>query len=357
VRLPVGGSTLADEVEELRRPMLAPWSLGTLSFDVALAERLREQIFDPLTPFLNDATRLIIVPDGPLHRLPFEALVLGSGEIRDSGTLYGMFKTCEFVGDRYAIVYLPSSCLPAFPSGDQPDRGGASSRRDLLAFGNPRIAQDRSELGGGGALVHSEREVRALEPLFADAVLCVGDAATELQFKRLAPNFRYLHISSHGVADEATPLYSGLQLALDPGGREDGFLHAHEVLSLPLSCDLVTLSACRTGLGRLYAGEGLIGLTRSFLYAGAEQVLVSLWSVNDASTAILMGRFYANLKEGWPASEALQEAKAALRATVSTGSGGRQVAYAHPFFWAPFVLVGAPEASPGGVTGPSGASP
>jgi len=239
------------------------------------------------------------------------------------------------------------------------DSTGASPSGSLLALGDPLILVpspsqhgDETETERGRAsddagphparLLYSEREVRGIARHFPDAVVELGAAATEESIKRRSPDFRFLHISSHGTIQEAVPLYSGLALAADPAGREDGFLHAYEVLSIPLSCDLVTLSACETGLGRLYGGEGLIGLTRSFLYAGAHQVLVSLWSVNDASTAILMERFYENLSRGVGVDEALQSAKRSLRHTVALGGEGHPMAYAHPFFWAPFVLVGPP---------------
>jgi CHAT domain-containing protein len=175
---------------------------------------------------------------------------------------------------------------------------------------------------------------------FPGAVVRLGRDASEDEFKSRAPRFRFLHLAAHGVADEIVPLYSGIFLAADPGGHEDGFLHAYEVLEIPLRCDLVTLSACRTGRGRLYAGEGLLGLTRSFLYAGAREAVVSLWNVNDASTAILMEKFYAGLARGLPAVEALQEAKSALRGLQARDAKGRAISYAHPFFWAPFILVG-----------------
>lgn len=129
-------------------------------------------------------------------------------------------------------------------------------------------------------------------------------------------------------------MYSRIVFALDDDPKEDGFLHAYEVLNLSLNANLVTLSACETGLGKLSRGEGLIGLTNAFLYAGASSVLVSLWSV-DESTGLIMKYFYQNLKDGMNKTKALQKAKLSLLETHKKG-----MSFAHPFLWAPFVLMG-----------------
>lgn len=366
VRLDVDVASLGRDVGELRQPLSSPRSLGTLGFDLALSERVKDRILGPVEPYLRGADRLLIVPDGPLNTVPFEMLVASSGRQGRAEAMYGEFLETQFVGDRYAVVYLPSASLVVPPGRWGSAGSGAGPRRDLLALGNPvsggaplwareepegfAAGNPRSEAVGGAPLSHSEQEVRAISRLFSGAVCEVGARATERSFKSLAPDFRLIHVSSHGGLDETVPLYSGVALAPDTSGFEDGFLHAYEVLSVPLACDLVTLSGCETGLGRLYAGEGLLGLTRSFLYAGAKQALVSLWSVNDASTALLMERFYANLAKGMPTPEALQDAKRFLRTLTTPGPGGRPLSYAHPFFWAPFVLVGpAGSVASGGV--------
>lgn len=127
---------------------------------------------------------------------------------------------------------------------------------------------------------------------------------------------------------------SGIVLTTAPGSKEDGVLQMSEVMRLKLNADVVTLSACRTGLGKLLRGEGMIGLTRAFQYAGADNVVVSLWNVNDIATAELMKAFYRNLTRGLPKDEALRQAKLQLLR-------GKQRTWGHPYFWAAFVLVGA----------------
>ena len=114
--------------------------------------------------------------------------------------------------------------------------------------------------------------------------------------------------------------------------EEDGVLHAYEITNMNLQAEMVVLTACESGAGKLMKGEGLLSLTRAFLGAGAHSVVASLWNANDAATAKLMKLFYAGLKKGGSRSRALQQAKIALR-----NSGGRE---SHPFYWAPFILVG-----------------
>lgn len=145
--------------------------------------------------------------------------------------------------------------------------------------------------------------------------------------------FRYVHFAAHGVVDEENPRRSGIILSLDGSDKEDGILQMTEIMRLKLNADLVTLSACRTGLGKLVNGEGVLGLTRAFLYAGTRSVIASLWNVNVTATAELMTAFYRNLKRGLPKDEALRQAKLELL-------NGKQPAWRHPYFWASFVLMG-----------------
>ena len=160
-----------------------------------------------------------------------------------------------------------------------------------------------------------------------------GDFATRTRLLALPAlhEASLIHIATHGEANEAEPERSGLWLAEENG--VPGFLGLGDILGIPLDASLVTLSACETGYGRLERGEGVIGLSRAFLAAGARSVVVSLWKVNDRSTALLMQQFYGPLlQKRAPAAAALAAAKRALLANPETRS---------PFYWAPFVLVGA----------------
>jgi CHAT domain-containing protein len=144
-------------------------------------------------------------------------------------------------------------------------------------------------------------------------------------------NFDFLHFATHGIVDESEPELSRIFLQPDPD-TEDGSLYAGEIYNLKLNARLVTLSACQTGLGKLEKGEGVIGLSRALVYAGARNLVVSFWSVADESTAMLMKNFYNNVLSGSGAySEALRNAKLGLIKSEK---------YSAPFYWAPFVLIG-----------------
>ena len=145
-------------------------------------------------------------------------------------------------------------------------------------------------------------------------------------FKRYGEGFRYLHIASHGTFNADSPLTSALLLAKD--AENDGTLTVGELYSMRLNADLVTLSACETGLGKIANGDDVVGLTRGFLYAGSRSIVASLWKVDDEATAYLMTRFYGALK-GTSKREALRLAQLETRKK-----------YPHPYYWAAFQLTG-----------------
>jgi CHAT domain-containing protein len=158
--------------------------------------------------------------------------------------------------------------------------------------------------------------------------------ATEENVKdnRLVHSAKWIHFAAHGIFDPEKPEYSGLVLAQTPSSSEDGFLQVFEIFNLEMNADLVVLSACQTGLGTEVTGEGLVGLTRAFLYAGTTSIVVSLWVVADSSASELMPRFYQNLDQGSDKAEALRLAKLAM-----IHEGGK---FSRPYYWAPFILVG-----------------
>jgi CHAT domain-containing protein len=164
-----------------------------------------------------------------------------------------------------------------------------------------------------------------------------GAEATEESVKRnpAVASARRLHFATHAQLDERYPEFSSLILARSPNSQEDGYLRVQEIFNLKLNADLVVLSACETALGKEVTGEGLIGLTRAFFYAGAPSLVVSLWNVIDAPTPDLMLDFYRQMDSLHDKSRALQNAKLDL---ISKGPR-----YAHPSFWAPFVLIGEPK--------------
>jgi CHAT domain-containing protein len=188
----------------------------------------------------------------------------------------------------------------------------------------PRLPGTRKEAERILSLVPEEGQMHAFD--FAASRAAVSDPGLG--------EYRYIHFATHGFLNSQHPELSGLLLSMyDARGRQqDGFLRVHEVFNLKLSAELVTLSACQTGLGKEIRGEGLVGMTRGFMYAGAPRVVVSLWSVSDEGTAELMARFYRGIfKDGMRPAAALQAAQVSMLREQKFGS---------PFYWAAFTLQG-----------------
>ena len=313
--------TLAGKVNSLN-------ALQEISRQKVQGRRLYEKLLQPLASNLNGQRKLIIVPDGVLSYLPFETLFFEQGGV------------AGYLLERFAISYAPSaSALHALNS-----HSSSPDARGFVGFGDPQYQE--SSTGGIQAvsgiqlrqLPYTRMEVNEIAALFpkSERDVYLGTEALEQNVKA-APlaRYRYVHFAAHGVIDEEHPGRSGIMLGAGKDSGEDGMLQMGEVMRLKLNADLVTLSACRTGLGKLMRGEGMIGLTRSFLYSGAESVTVSLWSVNDIATATLMKSFYRHLQGGKTKDEALRAAKLEMLK-------GAQRSWRHPFFWAAFILVGEP---------------
>ena len=265
------------------------------------SQKLYDRLIKPIEPLIT-TRQLLIVSHGVLHYLPFSAL--------RSGT--------EYLADRYSIRHLPSASVMQFLK----DRQTAKSQ-SVLAFGNPDLGKPEYDLK------FAQDEAVAIAKGFPQAKVLVRKDATKTALKTLGPQFPYLHFATHGKFDPDAPLNSGLLLAGDAQG--DGFLSLGELYSLRLNADLVTLSACETGLGKISNGDDVVGLARGFLYAGSNAIVASLWEVDDAATSFLMTEFYANLKKT-NKREALRQAQLATKSK-----------YDHPFYWAAFQLTGRAE--------------
>jgi CHAT domain-containing protein/Tfp pilus assembly protein PilF len=312
-------------VETLRRLLADPERSDSRAAHAA-ARALYAMLIEPAQPLLGGVRHLLISPDGPLALLPFEALLARD----DGGEGPAMVKA--WLASRYEISYVPSaSALAAI-------RGGYGGDA-VVALGDPCFAcgdssAARPELPA--PLPHTRAELEALQEFCAGRPLALlsGRDATRSRLLALPTLARagLIHLATHGVADETRPERSGLFLAPEPGDAGPGFLSLRDIVGLRLDAALVTLSACETGLGRVERGEGVLGLTRAFLAAGARSAVVSLWSVNDGSSAVLMSAFYRELLgKGLPRSSALASARRTLLRDPDTRA---------PFHWAPFVLVG-----------------
>jgi CHAT domain-containing protein len=260
---------------------------------------LRERIFAPLESLIA-GERLIIIPHGELHYIPFHALKAGD----------------QYLIEDYEVSYAPSASVLKLCRARRDAMHTASRAEDGLM-----VALGLAESGTPSI----EEEIRQLARLFPDAVTLTGAAATRENLFKAAPQARFLHLASHGFFRRDNPMFSFLKLA-------DAQLNFYSLLDLQLNAEMVTLSACHTGVNKVFPGDELHGLMRGFLHAGAPSVIASLWAVSDHSTAELMREMYTAIRAGATKRAALRRAQLAIKD-----------AYGHPYYWAPFVLMGNPE--------------
>ncbi len=329
--LGIGDPALRKRVESflnlLRRPGSDRQALSRQGRD------LYDLLLRPAEARIAAAERLLVSPDGPLHTLPFAALLRGGRHLAEDKPFHTILSAtvyAELRQSRRERLPAPKVDLAAFGDPSYP-----SAKPGQPPAAHPEV---RAAVGRGLALTalpSTREEVRDIAALYPRARTFLGAEATEERARSIGQDARYVHFASHGLLDERFPLNSALALTIPENprdGQENGLLQAWEIFeSLRLDADLVTLSACDSALGQEMGGEGLLGLTRAFQYAGARSVLASLWSVSDVSTADLMKRFYSHLRRGKSKDEALRAAQADLI---------RSQNFAHPYYWAAFQLTG-----------------
>ncbi len=315
-------------------------------FSIAPAFSLYEMLLKPFRNLWRRSDELIIVPDDFLNYLPFEALITDTANVQNRYD----FANAKFLIETTNVRYSPAASLldPALKRDHHPTKS-------LLAFGNPdfntpeNLSAQTNRATHFQPLPHAEAEVKAIGSLlpFNEKKIYNGIDASETTFKKQAPQYRVLHLASHFEINDFDPLYSRVVLSQSDKTGEDGFLYTYEIFGLHLNADLVTLSACNTALGKMSKGEGLIGISRAFLYSGVPGMILSLWSVDDEATNLIMENFYGYLQNGLRKDKALRQAKLDYLKTSDD-------AHKDPFFWAPFILIGdaAPIPLPAGY--PSG---
>lgn len=335
-------SFFAENVREFRE------SIINLDEKSAIYE-LGSNLYNLLIPSFEAAevsktSNLVIIPDGPLNFLPFEALS----------------KNSRFLVEDFQVKYLPSASIYSFIQPPHRD-----TEFDLLALAGSGfeseqgVAYPARSQASFASLPSTLLEVDSIAANFSKVKILKNDDVTEATLKSLdLANYRILHFATHASVNETNPFRSGLILSkkteVESLFGEDGYLNSREISSLKLNADLVTLSACNTGMGKLVTGEGLLGLQRSFLSAGSSSVMVSLWSVFDRSTAEFMSNFYRNMITyqeedygmwnqtlNWLGlyehpmidykTKAIRDAKLAMI---------NHPYYNHPIYWAPFILIG-----------------
>ena len=291
------------------------------------ARGLYDLLLKPAEQQLRGKTSICIVPDAVLWDLPFQALVPRDG---------------QYLVQDYAISYAPSLTVLREMSAKKQAEGMSKS---LLAFGNPTMPGDiaanikttyRGEVLG--PLPDAEVEVGALKNIWglSSSRILIGPTASKAVFRSEAAKYNIIHLATHGILDDASPMYSRLVMARagnDPS--DDGLLEARDIMRLDLRADLVVLSACQTARGRVGAGEGMVGMSWAFFVAGVPSMVASQWKVDSASTAKLMIDFHKRLKEQSIRSQTKSGALQQASLTVM-----KDPRYRHPYFWAGFVVMG-----------------
>ena len=325
------------------------------------AYKLYSVLVEPVFDIIPDKKKWVIVADDVLNGIPFGALI--TGEMPVNSNYYELPYLIYSHSFRYSYSATLELSQMALRKNEDTNliKSGQIEKKDFLAFAPvfkegfmdwkrgaemlEDLRPDTVAVSEWGYLPQSKEEVVSISSMFRqdDSILdrlfktrstvYLNKHASEHTLKSIdLSTHRYLHFATHGIVNKAVPELSGIILAQDTTGGEDGILHLNEVYNLDLDADLVVLSACQTGVGKMAKGEGLMSLTRGFMYAGADAILASYWQVADGSTHSLMVSFYDYLLEGEPKTESLRRAKLDLI--------NKYPQFAHPYYWASFVLIG-----------------
>jgi CHAT domain-containing protein/tetratricopeptide (TPR) repeat protein len=320
-----------------------------------VASRLSDTILGPVRDRIRSAKRIVIVTDGMLQYVPFAALPM-------PGNAPGHARAVP-LADTHEVIYLPSASVLELLRSQAAARTRATNT--LALFGDPVFSAGDARARGADVQVSAKttdsevtraaadagimrdgviprlvftaaeaREIAAIVPASRRRIYTGFEATKQAALDSGLASYRILHFATHGIVDDTHPALSGLLLSLyDRKGREvDGFLRLNDIFQMQLGADLVVLSGCRTGLGKEVRSEGMVGLARGFLYAGAQKVVVTLWNIDDRATAELMSRFYRGmLRENLSPADALRRAQASIR---------RDPRWAHPYYWAAFTYIG-----------------
>lgn len=305
--------------------------------------QLSNWLLKPVEELLSGKEHLVVIPDGALNLLPFESLRMND----------------RYLIETHSVKYIPS--VSVYKEIQNPHR---ETERGVLAVAGSGFEQgdalfEARAQNSFATLPFALAEIDSVARVYNGAVILKNEEVTEAGFKKQAlDTYKYVHFATHGEINEVSPSQSGLILSKKINTEslfgEDGFLNAREIAQTPLKADLVVLSACNTGSGKVINGEGVMGLQRAFLIAGASSVLTSLWSIYDRSTPTFMGRFYAYLSEyetdefgmvnrflrwaDWYEPELVDYKTIALRDAKRAML--KHPYYNHPAHWAPFVITG-----------------
>lgn len=343
---------------------------------------LYQKLFPKNLSFSSNIDNIIVVPDGSMAFIPFESLPMTSalgiaGVAQNQDSLRGFktlavnlaggdFRDYPFLIKKYNISYCYSATLyfqnylgkqqhsrirkgkdwlavaPVFSDNERIATPQTLDLQRRMAFYRSDTLSIRGNLLNGdyvNPLPGTETEVESISTMFTQRgysvnVLLKNQASEKFIKSGILDKYSILHFATHGFVNSEKPELSGLLLAQDSAGGNDGILYSSEIYNLRLNADLTVLSACETGLGKVRKGEGIIGLTRALIYAGSRNIIVSLWPVSDQSTSTLMVDFYSNLLRGRRSENYSVWLRKAKLKMINRGT------YSNPFYWSPFILVG-----------------
>lgn len=332
-----GPSNWSQDLAEFRQEVLAGGQKSDVKEFGQLAYGMYQKVLEPVLAKLpENIQQLTIVADGLLNLLPFEILFTTPANELSS------FATAPYLMQSHTLSYAYSA---TWLWSDRARRK-CKAEKELGAFAANYDAyqvQENDTLlaavfqdvvrSGYLPLPGAEKEVKDIAAIF-EAEPFLKSKATKSQFEAVAAQYQILHLAMHAFIEENAPQFSKLLFTQNTDGEEDGQLSAHELYNYDLQADLVVLSACNTGLGKMKRGEGLMSLSHAFALAGVPATVMSLWKIPDQTTPALMVRFYQNLKDGLPKNEALRKAKLDYLHEAKIDQ------LAHPYYWAGFMLMG-----------------
>ena len=308
------------------------------SFNAFAAYNFYKIVFEDFFSSIPENSIIILSSPSELVKLPIELLVTEWNE--DESPYY--YNDKKFLLSKYQFVYTPSASIYL----TQKNKSSLENEQNLL-IGNPEVGNTELTLAVRTGLIdsnpsnprniklfpleYSEEEIKSIEETIDENIVYLYDEATESNFKEKAPVSKIVHISSHSFLVKDQPM---VMFTSNKDNREDGLLELGEIVQLGLNSEMVVLSSCRSGLGRVDAAEGIIGMQKAFFEAGSKSVIVSLWDVNDKYTSYFMKEFYKQLSMGKSKAAALRETKIEFIKNYS----------ANPYYWSSFILSGNPSA-------------
>jgi CHAT domain-containing protein/Tfp pilus assembly protein PilF len=289
------------------------------------AGHLWEMLIDPVQSEIS-GNNLVIIPDGLLGYLPFEILA-DPGKTREISS----FTHFPYMVKEYPISYAYSSSLK-YNSFFLAEKNLSSG---LVSFSPVYKKGDYSGIRRGEELAElpfSDEEAKTIKEIFGGKAYR-NDKATKSRFVKESGDYQLIHLAMHALINDSLPMFSELVFAEDDNDSSSNILHTYEIFGLDLSAEMVTLSACNTGTGKLQEGEGIMSLARGFIYAGVPSIVMTLWEIQDKSGYEIMSRFYTYLKEGNTKDIALQKAKLDFLSKANMFKS-------HPYYWSSYILSG-----------------